>query len=139
MKASSKLLTPFSVTGLSLLFALGSMLVPARAQESPDRSGGSFAPASAAAPPANLNAPRTSSRLPEVSGSAETLLGARQALARGELDVARSLLDKARQLPLQTTLTDDTPEKVAAMIARHSQLAEMRKITATATSTTTVP
>ena len=125
MKASSKLLTPFSVTGLSVLMALGGMLVPVMAQEDTNASGGSFAPPGNS-PPVAVTAENNIPRLPSVSSSHEALYSARKALANGDLETARNMIESARHLPLDNSGSGDTPARVETMIARHTELARMR-------------
>lgn len=120
LKASSKLLAMFSVTGLSLAFSLGTAL-STQAQQPSENSGG-FAPQSSSAPSAAVNH-QNATALP--NGSHEALLKARQALARGEIASAKSMVDSARHFPIDNSLTSDTPAKVEAMIARHAQLVAM--------------
>ena len=123
MKASAKLLTTFSVTGLSLAFTLGGVL-PVSAQQPQENTGGSFvAPQSTSATGVADSHQITTSASPQ--GSHQALLKARRALAVGETAQAKSMVDSARQFPIDNTTTSDTPAKVEAMIARHSELVAM--------------
>jgi len=123
LKASAKLLTTFSVTGLSLAFTLGCVL-QVQAQQPSENSGGSFiAPQSTSATlAAESNPPSSSAKTNE---SQQALLQARRALAAGLTDKAKSLVESARNLPIGTEAGSDTPVKVEAMIARHTDLVEM--------------
>ncbi len=116
MKASSKLTAIFSVTGLSLAFSLG-LALPILAQQPSENSSGSFVAQPATA--ANQNA----LQLP--ASSHEALLRARKALANGDSATAKRMVESARQFPIDNSTTSDTPAKVEAMIARHTELVEM--------------
>ena len=123
MKASSKLLATFSVTGLSLAIAMGCVL-PLQAQQPTENSGGSFvAPQTTSAPTVADSTRRSATALP--TGSHEALLKARRALASGETDSAKSMVESARHFPIDNTVTSDSPAKVEALIARHTELVKM--------------
>ncbi len=123
MKASAKLFTTFSVTGLSLAFTLGCVL-HVQAQQPSENTGGSFiAPQSTSATPVADSNQRSADSPPNASQQA--LLQARRALAAGQTDKAKSLVESARNFPIDNTVTSDTPVKVEAMIARHTDLVEM--------------
>ena len=121
MKASSKLLKPLSVTGLSLALALGCTL-QLQGQQSSRTSGAFKTPAAAA----DLNT-QTLSPIParQAGASNNALLQARQMLAKGDVSAAKGLVEQARQQPIDSSINADTPAKVEAMIARHSQLMQM--------------
>ncbi len=119
MKASSIFTTPFSVTGLSVLFALGSM-VPVLAQEGGNSSGGSFTPPGGSPPAAQLA--RADSAAPAATHS--LLLDARRALANGNVDEAKSLVEMAKKGGPSSSW--DTPEQVEAMIGRHNSLVALK-------------
>ena len=66
-------------------------------------------------------------KLPNVSSGYEALLKSRQALAAGDIATAKTMVESARHFPIDSKLTNDTPAKVEAMIARHGELAEMAR------------
>ena len=72
----------------------------------------------AAARPAKVSSPKLQSD--------QLLLDARRALARGDVRRARSRVDQALALRVQYTLSDDTPQKIAAAIQHHVAIAENR-------------
>jgi general secretion pathway protein D len=113
------------VTGLSVLMALGGMLLPVVAQEDTIASGGSFNPPGNS-PPVAVIAEKNSPQIPAVSSSHEALYRARKALANGDLETARNMIESARHLPLDESGNGDTPARVETMIARHIELAAMR-------------
>ncbi len=139
MKASSNfLITKFSVNGLILtvltcflsttVFGIADL----NGQQAGDpSSGGAFvAPIQPPTiqPPTAPTASLPDASAPQVDSGHVALLKARQALAVGDIASAKSLVDTARQFPIDSSLTDDTPAKVEAMIARHAELAEMARV-----------
>lgn len=113
MKASSKLMKPFSVTGLSLFMALGGVMVPATAQDAASPSGGAFAPQTTN-PPAAVIDDQAVPRLPVSQDVQQILLQARQELAKGAFQNAEQLIQPLGENP--------EAKAVHALIQRHVAL-----------------
>ncbi|MGQ9575911.1 MAG: hypothetical protein ACUVUC_11380 [Thermoguttaceae bacterium] len=80
---------------------------------------------SAVAGPAS-SLPGTRGRDMRQPGAGELLLEARRALALGDLKRATSLVQQASSLNVHYRPTDDTPEKVQALISRYAELKAQR-------------
>ena len=121
MKASSKFMKAFSVTGLSLSLAMGCAL-QLHAQSTGEKNTGNYVVPQSAPPVADMNQQNVAA-LP--ASNTNTLLKARQALAAGDVETAKRLVETVRLNPSNQSSVSDTPERVEAMIARHMELVAM--------------